>query len=172
MKSTSCIKKDVVLISRFTERFVTYPASIKFNNSIYSHSSLNQYEGTKVAIVKGKDCLRVYDTRRKYICTAEKVLNLPKPKRNAAEEAKEEEPYTMQIHKSLERIRESKLTELGLFELSICALMPDDVFREIKKRLELARTFLRAGEPDNALYVVERLLANPQETRTAKGGEL
>jgi len=76
---------------------------------------------------------------------------------------KEKKPHTMRIHDSLERIRESELTELGLFELSIRGLIPSDVFREIKRRLELIRTFLKAGEPDNALFIVEHFLASPQE---------
>jgi len=80
-----------------------------------------------------------------------------------AKKAEEKKPYAMRIHESLERIRESELTELGLFELSIRGLLPGDVFREIKRRLELIRTFLKAGEPDKALHVAEHFLASPQE---------
>jgi len=84
--------------------------------------------------------------------------------KSTRKKAKEELPYTMQIHKSLEHIREGKLSDMGLFELSMRALMPDDVFREIKRRLELVKTFLEGGKPKKALDIVKYLLANPQET--------
>jgi hypothetical protein len=38
--------------------------------------------------------------------------------------------------------RVKKLSDMGLFELSIISVMPRDVYREIKKRIELARTYL------------------------------
>jgi len=82
-----------------------------------------------------------------------------------------EEPYTMKIHKSLERIRNCELPDMGLFELSIHSLMPCDVYREIKRRLELVKTFLEANEINKALAVVEYLLANPQKTLGGKNYE-
>jgi len=88
----------------------------------------------------------------------------------AGKTAKKPKPYTMQIYESLEHIRKGKWSDMGLFELSIRALMPSEVFREIRKRLELARIFLKDGMPDNALIVVESLLASPQKNITAKGG--
>jgi hypothetical protein len=77
-------------------------------------------------------------------------------------------PYTMEIHESLERIREGKLSDMGLFELSIRGLIPCDVFREIKRRLELIKTFLEGNEPDKALYVAKHFLANSQQNRREK----
>jgi len=89
---------------------------------------------------------------------------------------KEEKPYLMKIHESLERIREGELSEMGLFELSIHALMPSDVFRELKRRIELIHKHLnKCLETTNvkvfkssqvsALGVVNSLLKNSQETR-------
>jgi len=74
------------------------------------------------------------------------------------------------------REKKGKLSDMGLFELSIMALMPDDVFKELKKRIELIREML--GKCQNmykfetvifqvvaTIKVVDSLLKNPQETR-------
>jgi hypothetical protein len=74
----------------------------------------------------------------------------------------------MKIHESLEHIREVKLSDMGLFELSIHGLIPTDVFKEIKRRLELIKTFLEGNEPDKALYVVKHFFANSQQNRREK----
>jgi len=68
-----------------------------------------------------------------------------------------------------------KLSNMGLFELSVHALMPDDVFRELKQRIELIQKTLEKCrnmyqfetvifEVNNALKVVDGLLKSPQET--------
>jgi len=94
----------------------------------------------------------------------------PSP-RKITKKVKEELPYTMKIHKSLEHIREGKLSDMGLFELSIRGSIECDVFREIKRRIELVKTFLENNEPKKALAVVEYLLAYPQETLGGKNYE-
>jgi hypothetical protein len=53
----------------------------------------------------------------------------------------------------------TELSDMGLFELSIHALMPEDVFKELKRRIELIQKHF------TALEVVNSLLKNPQETR-------
>jgi hypothetical protein len=166
--NTSCIKKDVNPTFHYIERKVIYPCGIKFGNNLYSHIKLKNYEGLNVLIEQKDDCLRVYDSRRRFICIAAKALSFPKPERKMAKKNQEEESFTMKIHKSLEHIRESKLSDLGLFELSIRGLIPCDVFREIKKLLELVKTFLEGGEPVKALDVVKHLLAYPQKTQEEK----
>jgi hypothetical protein len=168
MKSTSRNKKDAKAAARYIQRKVVYPCGIKINNALYSHQGLNNYLGTNVLVISGQDCLHVYDTRRKFICTAVKSFNFPKPEIKNAKKNQNKKPYTMEIHESLERIRESKLSDLGLFELSIRGLIPCDVFREIKRRLELVKTFLEGGEPGKALDVVKHFFAYPQKTQEEK----
>jgi len=72
---------------------------------------------------------------------------------------------TMDIHKSIERIAEGELSDMGLFELSIKALMPTDVFHELKRRIELIKTLLKKNNLKQALEVVNDLLKSPQKTR-------
>jgi hypothetical protein len=38
-----------------------------------------------------------------------------------------------------------KLSDMSFFELSVVSVMPDDVYHEIKKRIELALTYLEDG---------------------------
>jgi hypothetical protein len=66
----------------------------------------------------------------------------------------------------------SELSDLGLFELSIRGLIPCDVFREIKRRLELVKAFLEGGEPDKALDVVKCFFAYPQKTQEGNHGKI
>jgi len=99
-----------------------------------------------------------YGTKAQGVCTS-------KSKRKIAKKVPEQKPYTMKIHESLERIRDGELSDMGLFELSIRALMPCDVFKEIRRRIELTRSLLEEGKPDAALVVIKSLLRNPQETR-------
>jgi len=58
-----------------------------------------------------------------------------------------------------------ELSDAGLFELSILSLMSNDIFVELKRRIELVKAMLEANEPEQALDVVNGLLKNPQETR-------
>ena len=94
---------------------------------------------------------------------------IQKRKTTAAKKYKKKAPvkkaYTMEIHESIERIANGKLSEMGLFELSIHALMPTDVYRELKKRIELIQTLLRKTKIIDALEIVNNLLKSPQKTR-------
>jgi hypothetical protein len=96
--------------------------------------------------------------------------------RKTAEKAPGKKPYTMEIHESLERIREGELSGMGLLELSIRAFMPEDVFKELKRRIELIQKHLNIclettnvkvfkSSQTAALEVVNSLLKNPQKTR-------
>jgi hypothetical protein len=161
MKSTACIKKDVKPVVHYIKRKVTELSSIKINNSYYSHESLRNHLGDDVLVINNRDNLRIYDTRRRFICTAEKSLDLPKQEQKKKDSNKK--PHTMEIHESLERIRENELCDMTLFELSIRALMPDDVYKELKKRLELIQGLLKIDAPKTALNAVNKLLASPQE---------
>lgn len=69
MSDTSCLKGIFILVPVVTRR-VMWPNSVKYKNVCYSHKSLKAYEGTKVFVAKGKNCLRVYDSHKKLICTA------------------------------------------------------------------------------------------------------
>jgi hypothetical protein len=60
---------------------------------------------------------------------------------------------------------EVKLSDMGLFELSIHALMPEDVFKELINRIKLIQTLLNKGRLESALETVNGLLKSPQETR-------
>jgi len=82
--------------------------------------------------------------------------------------------YTMEINKSIERIAEGKLSEMGLFELSIHAVMPLDVYHELKRRIELIRNHLNINlktaklkviksSQTAALEIVNSLLKNQQQ---------
>jgi len=84
---------------------------------------------------------------------------------------------TNEINKSIERIVNGKLSDMGLFELSIHALMPTDVFHELKKRIEYIQAHLNICQEttkikiyksslDKALNTVNGLLKNPQKTRS------
>jgi hypothetical protein len=168
MKSTGCIKKDVKPAARYIKRKVTYPCGIKINNAIYFHQSLKKHLGVNVLVINGRDSLRVYDTRRRFICTAEKSIDLPKQERGI--KCPDKKPYTMEIHESLERIRESKLCDMTLFELSIRALMPNDVFKELKGRIQRIQRMIESGNPKLALVVVNELLGSPQN-RLKTGAE-
>ena len=81
MKSTSCIKKGMLVASRFVERKVTRSGSVKYQNAYYSHQALKQYEGCNVLIVKGLESIRVLDAMLKLICVAKKSLDLPPPEK-------------------------------------------------------------------------------------------
>jgi hypothetical protein len=164
MKNTGCIKKDVKPSVRYMQRWIICPSSVKYGNALYSNSRLKRYEGLYVLVVKDKNNLRVYDTTRKFVCVAKKSSSLPKQERKTPKKAPQEKAYTMKIYESLERIRNGKLSDMGLFELSIHSLMPSDVHRELKKRLELIQWLLERNSPSEALCVVKSLLANPQET--------
>jgi hypothetical protein len=70
----------------------------------------------------------------------------------------------------------TELSDMGLFELSIHALMPGDVFKELKRRIELIQKHLNIclettnvkvfkSSQTMALEVVNSLLKNPQKTR-------
>jgi len=83
---------------------------------------------------------------------------------------------TMEIHESIERIAEGNLSDMGLFELSIHALMPTDVFRELKRRIERIQKHLNICQKTTsvkvytqsqsaALDIVNNLLKSPQKTR-------
>jgi hypothetical protein len=74
-------------------------------------------------------------------------------------------PHPMEIHKSLERIKETKLADMGLFELSIHSLMPSDVFGELRNRLMLAQASLKVGDARAAKVIIDGLLAGPQKRR-------
>jgi hypothetical protein len=101
---------------------------------------------------------------------AEKSLDYPKQERKAAKKAPQKKPYTMEIHESLERIAESELSDLGLLDLSIRALMPCEIYRELKKRLERIESLLENGAPGTALVFLMDLLASPQK-RHEQGGQ-
>jgi hypothetical protein len=64
--------------------------------------------------------------------------------------------------------REVKLSDMGLFELSIHSLMPEDVFKELINRIKLIQTLLNKGCLESALETVNGLLKSPQETRRQK----
>jgi len=96
-------------------------------------------------------------------------------KEKIVKKAQNEKPYTMQIHESLERIREGKLSDISLFELSIRDNMSIEVFRELKRRIELIRNHLNINletaklkviksSQAAALEIVNNLLESPQET--------
>jgi hypothetical protein len=85
-------------------------------------------------------------------------------------------PYTMKIHESIERIANGKLSDMGLFELSIHALMPCDVYHELQRRIKLIQKHLNKylnttsvkvlkSSQAAALEVVNSLLKSSQETR-------
>jgi hypothetical protein len=75
------------------------------------------------------------------------------------------------IKKGAKRIVKSKLCDMTLFELSIRALMPTDVFKELRERIKRIQRMLESGNPKLALVVVNELLATPQN-RSQKGGAL
>jgi len=89
----------------------------------------------------------------------EPEIYLITPKRKAAKK----KPRTVEIYDN--RIKKDDLSGMGLFELSIEAVMTTEVFRELKRRLELIRAYLEVGESGPALDIVNSLLKNPQETR-------
>jgi len=60
------------------------------------------------------------------------------------------------------------LSGVGLFELSIEGLIPYEVFREIKWRLETILALLRNGTPRLAMDVAEDLLKEPQASNNSK----
>jgi len=85
-------------------------------------------------------------------------------------------PYTMKIHESIERISNGKLSDMGLFELSIHALMPCDVYHELQRRIKLIQKHLNIclnttsvkvfkSSQATALEIVNSLLNNPQVSR-------
>jgi len=89
----------------------------------------------------------------------------------------EEKPYTMQIHESLERIREAKISDMSLFELSISGNMSIEVFRELKRRIELIHKHMNIclnttkvkvfkSSQAAALEIVNSLLKSPQQSRS------
>jgi len=97
-------------------------------------------------------------------------------KRKTVNKISEGKPYTMQIHESLEHIREAKLSDMGLFELSIRGNMSIEVFREIKRRIEIirhhlimnienanSRKLIKSSRAE-ALEIINTLLESPQVT--------
>ena len=63
---------------------------------------------------------------------------------------------------------EKDLSTMGLFELSIEGLIPCEVHREIKGRLENVLSLLKHGMPSLAREVVEDLLKGPQASNFSK----
>jgi hypothetical protein len=70
----------------------------------------------------------------------------------------------------------TELSDMGLFELSVHALMPENVFKELKRRIELIRKHLNIclettnvkvfkSSQATALEIVNSLLENPRKTR-------
>jgi hypothetical protein len=49
-----------------------------------------------------------------------------------------------------ERVKKGDLEAMNLFELSVISVMPDDVYYEIKNRIELALTYLEDGAVNTA----------------------
>jgi len=120
------------------------------------HSGKNAYHQKKINTTSSKN------TKQKIRKTAKKVPN--------------KIPYTMKINKSIETIANGKLSNMGLFELSIYALIPTDVFHELQKRIKLIQKLLEKCQNmytfppviyqvNKALNIVNSLLKNPQETR-------
>jgi len=95
--------------------------------------------------------------------------NLKKERTSAAKKNKKKtavkKTQTNKIQKSIDAIAEGKLSNMGLFELSIESIMPTEVFRELKRRIELIRTLLKKKNFKQALEVVDDLLKSPQKTR-------
>ena len=70
MSDASCLKGIFILVPVVMRRVTRQ--GIKYQNTFYSHESLKGYEGTKVFVAKRENCLRVYDSHKKLICTAAK----------------------------------------------------------------------------------------------------
>jgi hypothetical protein len=79
-------------------------------------------------------------------------------------------PPLMEIHESLERIREKELCDMNLFELSIHSLMQTDTFREIRNRLKLVQASLEIGDTKAAKIIINGLVGPPPENPFKKGG--
>ena len=69
-----------------------------------------------------------------------------KPADRYAKKSPDKKPLTMEIHESLERIRDGKLSEMGLFELSIRGNMSCEVLNELRKRARLIKMSLADGD--------------------------
>jgi hypothetical protein len=64
----------------------------------------------------------------------------------------------MEIHNRLEIIKGKKFSEMNLFELSIVSAMPSDVYNEIRRRTELALTYLEDGAVNTAAAILQKFL--------------
>jgi len=110
-----------------------------------------------------------YNRKKGKTTAAKKHKNIKKPLNK--------KPLTMEIHESLERIANGKLSEMGLFELSIKGCMSTSVLRELERRIKIIQTSLKECQNSYTFEavifqvtkmskIVDGLLKKPQETRS------
>jgi len=153
MKGSSCIKKDAY--PRLEQRKVTWPCSVKYRGSRYSNPALKQHEGTNVFVEKVRAGLRVVDARKKLVCVVdeESSIKLPPPEKKVA----------VRKCSAPKKKQREDLSDKNLFELTLLSYIPQEVFREIKDRLERTRDLLNGGYVSLARSVIDSLLSSPQK---------
>jgi DNA-directed RNA polymerase subunit RPC12/RpoP len=67
-------------------------------------------------------------------------------------------PACGSVLRPLNEGRDKTLRDMTLFDLSVIGVMPRDVFAEIEDRLNLALTYLEAGDPDTAKDILWNFL--------------
>jgi hypothetical protein len=95
-------------------------------------------------------------TRNMQICAALPDVELTERKVMLEKKQKSDSP---------EKGKSKDLSNISLFELSIISVMPNDVYHEIKKRIELALAYLEDGAVNTAKDILRTF-------QISKGGKL